>query len=143
MSGYWQISHRKLYPSLFIIQSLLIVNLTFGCQPLNTSTSYDFSQSSRMTELKNTGKLVIGTAITQPFEYRDPITNALVGFDVDLLTQITTPMGVSLEWHELTFADLIPQLQAGELDVVIAAMYITPVREELIDFSQSYLGTGL
>lgn len=87
--------------------------------------------------------LVVGTALTAPFEYRDAETNELIGFDVDLMTAIAQSLGVKLEWREFAFADLLTTLEAGTVDVVIAGMYITPAREEVVDMSQAYLETGL
>ncbi|HRF94455.1 MAG TPA: ABC transporter substrate-binding protein [Aggregatilineales bacterium] len=99
--------------------------------------------SSRLSELQATGQIVIGTAITRPFEYRDEQTNELIGFDVDLMTEIVSSLGIQIVWREMAFADLLPELQAGNLDAVIAGMYITTAREELVDMSNPYLQTGL
>ncbi len=87
--------------------------------------------------------LVIGTAITPPFEFYGPETGDLVGYDVDLATSIAKSLGRRLEWRVLAFADLLPALQAGDVDMVLAAMYITPEREAMVDFSHPYLETGL
>ncbi len=43
----------------------------------------------------------------------------------------------------MAFADLLNELNAGDVDMVIAAMYIKPEREEMVDFAQPYLDTGL
>lgn len=99
--------------------------------------------SPRLQQIQANKKLVVGTALTPPFETRDPETGALVGFDVDLAKQIAVEVGVEIEWKEIAFADLVPQLQSGGFDLVIAAMYITPARQEVVDMSQPYVDTGL
>lgn len=99
--------------------------------------------SPRLAALKQAGKLIVATAITRPFEYHDERTNALVGFDVELAQAIAQRIGVPIEWKEMEFAALLPTLQKGEADMVIAAMYITPQRQEVVDFSEPYLHTGL
>jgi ABC-type amino acid transport substrate-binding protein len=124
--------------SFRILSTLLLLWLT-ACQ----SSAPSATPNSRLDEIRAAGQLKIGTAITRPFEYRDTVTNTLIGFDVELMTEVFASEAIVLTWREMAFADLLPELQAGQVDVVIAAMYITPAREALIDFSQPYLATGL
>lgn len=96
-----------------------------------------------LDKLKEKGVLVIGTAITKPFEFRDPDTNELVGFDVDTANYIADKLGVEVEFKEMPFASLIPSLETRKVDMTIAAMYIKPEREEVVDFATPYMETGL
>ncbi|MBC8507777.1 MAG: amino acid ABC transporter substrate-binding protein [Chloroflexi bacterium] len=89
------------------------------------------------------GVLRVGTAITEPFEFRDPDTGDLIGFDVDTVQYIADKLGVKLDWVEMSFANLIPALEDRKVDMTIAAMYINPEREERVDFSEPYFNTGL
>jgi len=94
-------------------------------------------------KLNEKGVLVIGTAITKPFEFRDPDTNELVGFDVDTANYIADKLGVDVEFKEMPFASLIPSLETRKVDMTIAAMYIKDEREEVVDFATPYMETGL
>jgi polar amino acid transport system substrate-binding protein len=96
-----------------------------------------------LAKLKDKGVLVVGTAITKPFEFHDPDTNELVGFDVDTATYIANKLGVDIEFKEMPFASLIPSLETRKVDMTIAAMYIKPEREEVVDFATPYMETGL
>ncbi len=122
-----------------IIWALLTACTGHSDQSSNTPTI----DSPRLAEIQSKGQIIVATAITRPFEYRDDETNQLIGFDVDLMTTIANALGVSITWREMAFADLLPELQAGDVDVVIAGMYITATREELVDMSNPYLQTGL
>ncbi len=93
--------------------------------------------------VKERGVLVVGTAVTKPFEFYNPKTNVLVGMDVDIANSIARQLGVSIQWVEMPFASLIPSLQNNRVDMVIAAMYINPERASLVDFSNPYISTGL
>ena len=85
--------------------------------------------------------LVMGTEADYiPFEFRyasDPPED-IVGFDIALAQAITRKLGVRLQIQERNFDQLIPALQAGELDFVMAALTPTPERQQLVDFSQPY-----
>ena len=93
--------------------------------------------------IESRGVLVVGTAITKPFEYYDSETNELTGFDVEIAKHITNEMGVRIEWVEMPFANLLPALEEKKVDITIAAMYITDEREARVDFSKPYINTGL
>lgn len=121
---------------LEVVLPLVLAVWLAGCQAQAPT-------SPRIAQVQQAGRLVVATAITRPFEYHDERTNALVGFDVDLANAIARRIGVPVEWKEMGFAELLPTLQAGKADLVIAAMYITPQRQEIVDFSQPYLDTGL
>src|SRR6185295_18645225 len=78
-----------------------------------------------------------------PFEFKDAQSGELIGLDIDLAKEIAARIGVPIVWKEMAFADLIPALQNGEMDMVIAGMYITDKRKELVDMSAGYVDTGL
>ena len=73
-----------------------------------------------------------------PFEMRQD--GELVGFDVDLLEAVVAETEYELgEWATFDFSGLIPALtQNEEIDVIAAALSITPGRQETIAFSDPY-----
>ena len=84
-------------------------------------------------KLVTPGKLNYGTVATfAPFEYQEG--DKLVGLDIDLSAALAAKMGLKSEPLAMDFKGLIPALQSGRIDVVIAGLYITPAREEQIDF---------
>ena len=115
---------------------------TTASAPPQAAPSTEGAQSS-LSQIQARDVLIVGTAITEPFEYRHPDTGELIGFDVDIAQYIADKLGVKLEWVEMPFANLIPALQDRKVDLTIAAMYIKPEREELVDFSEPYIQTGL
>jgi ABC-type amino acid transport substrate-binding protein len=112
----------------------------------NKSPSPDLKVDETLTDLeriKASGLLVVGTAITKPFEYYDPETKELNGFDVEIANHIADQLGVRIKWVEMPFANLLPALEEQKVDMTIAAMYITEEREAQVDFSRPYIKTGL
>lgn len=76
--------------------------------------------------------LRIGTSLTQmPWGFFDE-NQKPTGVDVALCGAIATKLGSAAEFISLDFKGLIPALQADRFDMVCAAMYITPEREQAI-----------
>jgi len=76
-----------------------------------------------------------------PMESRDPATNQLVGFDIDLGEALAKVLGVRLEWQDGAFAQLMPSLQTGRADMVLSGISDLPARRETFDFID-YLKSG-
>ncbi len=73
--------------------------------------------------IKDAGKIVIATNPNYaPITFKDPATNTLMGFDIDLGTAIAKELGVKIEWQEIAFAQMLPSLQTGRVDTVLAGM---------------------
>lgn len=76
--------------------------------------------------------LRIGTSLTQmPWGFFDD-NQKPTGVDVALCGAIAKHLGSTPEFVNLDFKGLIPALQADRFDMVCAAMYITPEREQAI-----------
>jgi polar amino acid transport system substrate-binding protein len=92
--------------------------------------------------IKMAGKLVIATQPNYaPIAYKDPATNKLTGFDIDLGEAIAAELGLKVEWQETAFAQMLPSLQTGRVDMVMAFMSDTPARRETADFV-NYVRSG-
>lgn len=82
---------------------------------------------------------IVGTEPTfPPFEYIDEDTGEIIGFDVDLIKAIGEAAGIQVEVQSLGFDGLIPALQSGNIDIVIAGMTVKPERAEAVDFGPTY-----
>ncbi len=67
-----------------------------------------------------------------------------VGVDIDIANLLAKKLGVTAKIVvPKSFSELIPMLQAGDIDIIIAGMSITFAREKIIDFSTPYFETGL
>jgi len=92
--------------------------------------------------IKKAGKIVVATQPNYPpIAYKDPATNQLTGFDIDLGEAIARELGVKIEWQETAFAQMISSLQTGRVDIALAGMSDLPARREVVDFID-YMKTG-
>lgn len=76
-----------------------------------------------------------------PFEMTDK-AGKTIGFDIEMAEKIAEALGVQLEIKDMDFNGLIPALQAGTIDLMIAGVTITPKRALSINFTRPYFTTG-
>jgi polar amino acid transport system substrate-binding protein len=92
--------------------------------------------------IKKAGKIVAATQPNYaPISYKDPASNQLMGFDIELGEALAKELGVKVEWQETAFAQMISSLVTGRVDIVMAGMSDLPGRREQVDFVD-YLKTG-
>ncbi|MDN4163351.1 ABC transporter substrate-binding protein/permease [Nocardioides abyssi] len=81
----------------------------------------------------------VGTeGVYPPFSYRDPESNELTGFDVDIVRAVAEEAGWDLRFVEAPFDSLFPALDSGRLDVIANQVTVTPEREARYLFSTPY-----
>ena len=92
--------------------------------------------------IKKAGKLVAATQPNYPpIAFKDPASNTLTGFDIDLGEAIAKELGLKIEWQETAFAQMISSLQTQRVDIALAGMSDLPARREVVDFVD-YMKTG-
>ncbi len=71
-----------------------------------------------------------------PFEYLEE--GEIVGFDMDLINEISKDQGLEIQIQDMSFDGLLPALQTKKIDIVIAGMTATDERKKSVNFSESY-----
>lgn len=70
-----------------------------------------------------------------PFTFLDIKTNTIQGIMVDLIQAVGKDAGFAVQIEPMVFSSLIASLTSNKIDIISAAMFATPVRKEVIDFS--------
>lgn len=123
------------------------------CRGFDARASYPASAtpqpSPAVERIRQRGKLVAGvSADTLLFGARDSLTGQLQGLDVDLVRQLAiTIFGNNsadqhVQFRVITYADRIPLLESGAVDVVAHTMTINCARWNRIAFSSEYYSAG-
>lgn len=88
------------------------------------------------------GELIIGTSGDYPPFTVKAKDGKLMGLDVDLGMLIAEVMEVKAKTVQMPFAELLPALQAGKIDMIISAMTIVPKRNLKVAFVGPYFISG-
>ncbi|WP_419871881.1 substrate-binding periplasmic protein [Candidatus Pristimantibacillus sp. PTI5] len=134
---------------LLVIASLLVVtacgsNATTakpsGEKPANAAEAEptETANSTTVDEIKERGKLIIGTSGNfRPMTFMNE-KSEIAGFDIEIGTMIAEKLGVEIEFVPGNIGGLIPGLVAGKFDLVMSALSETEERKKSIDFSIPY-----
>ena len=106
-----------------------------------TANSAAAEADGALQEIKDSGKLVVGTcADYPPYEWHlvQDGEDQIIGFDIDIAQAIADELGVELEVKDMDFDGLIPALSTGKIDMIIAGMNPTEERKQSVDFTDIY-----
>lgn len=93
---------------------------------------------SHLDEIRDAGKIVVGTSADYPpFESVDENGN-FVGFDIEIIQEIGRRMDLEIEIQDMPFDSLIAAVQEDKLDLAISAFNYTEERDESVDFTEPY-----
>ena len=101
-------------------KGVLVVGMECAYAPYNWATSTQTEYTAKVSNLS----------------YAD-------GYDVQIAKHIAKHLGVTLEIKAIEWDGLIPALEAGEIDMIIAGMSPTEERKLSIDFSNTYFDSEL
>jgi polar amino acid transport system substrate-binding protein len=127
--------NKKLIALVYI---LIFSILLAGCvQPDSKDV-----KATTIDEITKRHKLVVGTSAGYyPFHMKDK-KGDFIGYDIDTAKAIAQTLKVDIEFKYFTFDGLIPALQAGQVDIIIAGMTIRGDRALSVSFSDPYFSTG-
>jgi polar amino acid transport system substrate-binding protein len=109
---------------------------------LSLTLAVDASAGSVMERIVNKGELVVGTSGTQPPMSATNKKGELMGMDIDMSKAMADAMGVKLKFAQMPFAELLPALEAGKVDLILSGMTMTPERNKKVAFVGPYVVTG-
>lgn len=89
-----------------------------------------------------THKLRVGTFLSIPSAMKAE-DGKLTGADIDIAERVAKDMDVALEIKTYDWEQLIPALQHGEIDLIIAGLTITPERALQVYFTNPYASSGI
>ncbi|WP_226781494.1 transporter substrate-binding domain-containing protein [Oceaniglobus trochenteri] len=106
------------------------------------TATQNLSSESVIEQIKEEGVIRIGLSVFVPWAMRD-LNGELIGFEIDVAKALAEDMGVDVEFVPTAWDGIIPALVAGNFDVIISGMSITPQRNLTVNFTTPYAYSGL
>jgi ABC-type amino acid transport substrate-binding protein len=104
-----------------------------------TAEVKQFPADTTLGKIQKAGEITIGVKFdVPPFGFKNPQTNEVEGFDVDMGTFIAEELGVEPKFIEAISDNRIPFLERGTVDLILSTMTINAERDMEIDFSEPY-----
>jgi ABC-type amino acid transport substrate-binding protein len=110
-----------------------------GAESTPAADVKEYPADSTLGKIQAKGELTVGVKFdVPPFGFKNPQTNNVEGFDVDMGKALAAKLGVKPKFIEAISDNRIPFLQKGTADVILSTMTINAERVEQIEFSDPY-----
>lgn len=93
------------------------------------------SLSAGLNALAQTVVKVGSTPTGSPFTFLDTKTNSIEGVMVDIIKAVGKEGGFEVQVEPMAFSALLGSLTSKRIDIISAAMFITPQRLQVVSFS--------
>ena len=109
-----------------LIAKTIVLGMSLGIASLSMAQSKDWSTIRIATE-----------GAYKPWNFTDA-SGKLVGLEIELAENLCKRMNAKCEIVAQSFDGMIPAINAGKFDAIMATMNITEKRKEAIAFSRPY-----
>lgn len=130
--GFYQ--HR--WSACLVLLLFFFMSVWAGCK-----AGQSHNPQPLLETIQERGRLIAGVKYdSKPFGYLDT-DGTVKGYDVDLMRELAKRIlndPESVEFQQILSSTRVIALNSGTIDVVGATMTITPEREKIVDFTDSY-----
>lgn len=134
---------KKILIALFSIMSLLLFITACSPNKSSSTTSSTSASTDTLAKIKKKGVLVVGSSNDAPFAYIDTKTKKFTGIDADIIKEIAKRIGIKkVEMKQVSFENLLVELNKGSIDMVTDAMYIKKDRLQKAAFTDIWYKEG-
>jgi polar amino acid transport system substrate-binding protein len=133
--------NMKMKKWMIVVVSLLL--FLSGCAQMNGNTANAKASASPVIDrIQQRGELAVGIAGNMPPLNMTTKEGELIGYEVDLARAMAGAMAVKAKMKVMPFAELLPALQSGKIDLILSNMTITPGRNLKVAFVGPYFSSG-
>lgn len=128
----------KKLSAIALVFVLAFSTLLGGCSS-SDSNSTSSKEDTSLDYILDKGELVVGLDDAfPPMGFRDDDNN-IVGFDIDLATEVAKRMDVKVKFQPISWASKEQEIASKNIDCIWNGFGITPEREEALTLSNPYL----
>ena len=100
------------------------------------------AQDSTIDQIMRRGTLNVGLSTFVPWSMRNT-EGELIGFEIDVAKRLAEDLDVDVNFVPTAWDGIIPALIAGNFDVIISGMTVTPQRNLTVNFTIPYAHSGM
>lgn len=134
---------KMLRLSLALLLSIILVS---GCADSSNqdgvNTNKDENESNKWEEIKEAGKLVVGTSGTliaaSYYDGDEESEEQLTGYDVEVMREIAKRLDLDISFEIMGIDSMLPAIKSGRIDVAANDIEATNKRKEEFNFSEPY-----
>jgi ABC-type amino acid transport substrate-binding protein len=121
--------------------ALVVIMLVVGFGVGLVSSPFLLPQNSSTTDsvwanIQKTGVIKVGTDPTwPPYQLLDNATGQIVGFEVDIANACAQKLGLTIQWNNVGFDNIILSVQGGQLDMGVSGFSVTSDRLDQVSFT--------
>ncbi|WP_244833846.1 transporter substrate-binding domain-containing protein [Clostridium sp. BJN0001] len=132
---------NKILKRIIGLAAVAVLSISMvGCGN-NASSTGSSDSKSKLEQIKEKGKLVVGTSADfPPYEFHSNSNgeDQIIGIDISIANEVAKDLGVELEVKDMDFDGLLIALQGNKVDMIFSGMTPKPERKENADFSDIY-----
>ena len=121
---------------------IFITFVLFGCSQVQPVSASAAATSPVLDKILTRGELRVGMSGDMPPLNMTTKEDKIIGLDADLAAIIADAMNVKLNLQPIPFAELLPALESGRIDMILSNMTITPERNLKAVFVGPYFVSG-
>ena len=134
---------KKISLAVFAMMMVAMLAVFAGCSSSSDTNSgtadSGTAQDNSLQNVLDKGTLVLGLDDSfPPMGFRDE-NNNIVGFDIDVATEVANRMGVELKLHPIEWSTKEMELNTGSVDCLWNGLSIDDERKQAMDLSEPYM----
>ena len=134
---------KKISLAVFAMMMVAMLAVFAGCSSSSDTNSgtadSGTAQDNSLQNVLDKGTLVLGLDDSfPPMGFRDE-NNNIVGFDIDVATEVANRMGVELKLQPIEWSTKEMELNTGSVDCLWNGLSIDDEREQAMDLSEPYM----
>lgn len=127
---------------LLVVSAALVGCQSMGLSGDGTGDGLRPASAARLPAILERGELRVGISGDLPPLNMKNKAGEIIGLEVDIVAALAHAMGLEIRLVETPFADLIPSLLDGDVDLLISGMTMTPERNARVAFVGPYFISG-
>ncbi len=134
---------KKISLAVFAMMMVAMLAVFAGCSSSSDTnsgtTDSGTAQDNSLQNVLDKGTLVLGLDDSfPPMGFRDE-NNNIVGFDIDVATEVANRMGVELQLQPIEWSTKEMELNTGAVDCLWNGLSIDDERKQVMDLSEPYM----